>query len=85
MAKTSALPKFVQLSEMLIREIAAGHLTDGARLPPERDMADDLGVAVGTLRKALADDRIYDFGSKRGKKTLRDLWGMKKGDDTCLR
>lgn len=55
MAQTSALPKFIQLSEMLIREIAAGHLADGARLPPERDMADDLGVAVGTLRKALAD------------------------------
>ncbi len=55
MATTSALPKFVQLSEMLIREIAAGHLADGARLPPEREMAESLGVAVGTLRKALAD------------------------------
>lgn len=55
MATTSALPKFVQLSEMLIREIAAGHLADGARLPPEREMAETLGVAVGTLRKALAD------------------------------
>ena len=55
MATHSALPKFVQLSEMLIREIAAGHLADGARLPPEREMAETLGVAVGTLRKALAD------------------------------
>ena len=70
MAKTSALPKFIQLSEMLIREIAAGHLADGARLPPERDMADDLGVAVGTLRKALADveakgllDRVQGSGN----------------------
>ena len=70
MAKTSALPKFIQLSEMLIREIAAGHLSDGARLPPERDMADDLGVAVGTLRKALADveakgllDRVQGSGN----------------------
>lgn len=70
MAKTSALPKFIQLSEMLIREIAAGHLADGARLPPERDMADELGVAVGTLRKALADveskgllDRVQGSGN----------------------
>lgn len=55
MATPSALPKFVQLSEMLIREIAAGHLADGARLPPEREMAETMGVAVGTLRKALAD------------------------------
>ena len=70
MAQSSALPKFIQLSEMLIREIAAGHLADGARLPPERDMADDLGVAVGTLRKALADveakgllDRVQGSGN----------------------
>ena len=70
MAKTSALPKFIQLSEMLIREIAVGHLTDGARLPPERDMATELGVAVGTLRKALADveakgllDRVQGSGN----------------------
>lgn len=47
------LPKHVQLSEMLIREIAAGRLPDGARLPTERHMASELNVAVGTLRKAL--------------------------------
>lgn len=50
-----ALPKYIQISEMLIRRIAAGQLADGARLPPERDMATDLGISVGTLRKALAD------------------------------
>ena len=51
----NALPKYIQISEMLIREIAAGHLADGARLPPERDMAADLNISVGTLRKALSD------------------------------
>ena len=55
MATSPSLPKFVAVSEMLIREIAAGHLADGARLPPEREMAADLGIAVGTLRKALAE------------------------------
>lgn len=50
----SALPKYQQLAELLLREIAAGRLRVGDRLPPERAMADDLGVAVGTLRKALA-------------------------------
>ncbi|SMY09128.1 GntR family transcriptional regulator [Flavimaricola marinus] len=54
-AKSAALPKYVRISERLIREIAAGHLADGARLPPEREMAVDLGTSVGTLRKALAD------------------------------
>ena len=54
-ATSSALPRYIQISERLIREIAAGLLVDGARLPPERDMAADLGIAVGTLRKALSD------------------------------
>lgn len=48
-----ALPKYVQISEMLIRDMAAGRLMDGARLPPEREMAQELGIAVGTLRKSL--------------------------------
>jgi GntR family transcriptional regulator len=52
---TNALPKYVQTSEMLIRDIASGRLKDGQRLPPEREMAADLGLAVGTLRKALAE------------------------------
>ncbi|MEM9233193.1 MAG: GntR family transcriptional regulator [Pseudomonadota bacterium] len=54
-----SLPKSVQVSEMLIREIKSGRLADGDRLPTERQMARDLGIAVGTLRKALAvlDDR----------------------------
>lgn len=51
----TALPKYVQLSEMLVREINAGLLLDGERLPPERDMAKSLDTSVGTLRKALAD------------------------------
>lgn len=50
-----ALPKYIQLSELIIREIDAGRILDGERLPPERDMARDYGTSVGTLRKALAD------------------------------
>jgi len=50
-----SLPKYVQISEMLIRDIAAGRLVDGERLAPERDMAKSLDISVGTLRKALAD------------------------------
>ena len=47
------LPRYVQISEQLIRDIAAGRLADGARLPPERRMAGEFGVSIGTLRKAL--------------------------------
>ncbi|MEJ8474626.1 GntR family transcriptional regulator [Roseibium algae] len=51
---SNALPVYIQISELLIRDIAAGRLMDGERLPPEREMAADLGTSVGTLRKALA-------------------------------
>lgn len=54
MKKARALPRSIQISEALIREISAGILSDGARLPTERQMAQDYDVAVGTLRKALA-------------------------------
>src|SRR5687768_4780719 len=64
------LPVHMQISEMLIREIAVGRLADGARLPPERDMAVELGIAVGTLRRALADltdrgllERVHGSGN----------------------
>ena len=51
--QTGALPLHTQISESLIRDIAAGKLMDGERLPPEREMAAGLGLAVGTLRRAL--------------------------------
>ncbi|MEM6694974.1 MAG: GntR family transcriptional regulator [Pseudomonadota bacterium] len=50
-----SLPIYVQVSELLVREILAGRLIDGERLPPERVMAKTMGVAIGTLRKALGD------------------------------
>ncbi len=52
---SGALPIYLQVSEMLIRDIAAGTLVDGSRLPPERDMAKSLDISVGTLRKSLAE------------------------------
>ena len=55
MTRTTALPKYIQISETLIRQVAAGHLPDGSKLPPEREMAAELGISVGTLRKSLAD------------------------------
>jgi len=50
---SAALPIYIQLSELLIREIAAGRLAVGERLPPERQLAATHNVTVKTLRKAL--------------------------------
>jgi len=53
--RVDALPIHLQISEMMIRDIAAGRLVDGQKLPPEREMAAAHGTTVRTLRKALAE------------------------------
>ncbi|MFK7853880.1 MAG: GntR family transcriptional regulator [Granulosicoccus sp.] len=53
--KTGRVPLAMQISEMLIRDIQSGQLPNGERLPPERVMARQLRVSVGTLRKALEE------------------------------
>ncbi len=53
MSTPTVQPRYVQVSELLIRDIQAGRLLPGERMQPERSMAEGLGVSVGTLRKAL--------------------------------
>ncbi|PRY95452.1 GntR family transcriptional regulator [Hasllibacter halocynthiae] len=48
-------PLWQVVAAQITAEMAAGRLADGARLSPEREMAPAMGVAVGTLRRALAD------------------------------
>jgi GntR family transcriptional regulator len=48
------LPVFRQIAELLVRQIKAGYWREGERLPTESELAQQLQVAVGTLRKALA-------------------------------
>jgi GntR family transcriptional regulator len=49
-----SLPLYLQITETISREISAGIWPDGSRLPTEADLSKQLGVAIGTLRKALA-------------------------------
>lgn len=58
--KHGNLPIYLQIAEQVSREISAGLLVDGERLPTEREMAQRYGVAVRTLRKALA--RLTEMG-----------------------
>lgn len=55
-----ALPAYLQIAELVSRQIDAGILAEGQRLPSERDMAAMHGISVGTLRKALA--RLTEMG-----------------------
>ena len=59
-AEQGALPAYMQIAELVARQIEAGLLNEGQRLPPEREMARQHGVAVGTLRKSLA--RLTEIG-----------------------
>jgi DNA-binding transcriptional MocR family regulator len=48
------LPVYLQIAELLARQIKAGYWHGGERLPTEAELALSLSVAVGTLRKSLA-------------------------------
>lgn len=53
-------PAAGRVLDSLLGRIQAGELAAGSRLPPERDLAEALGVARNTLRQAL--DRLEEAG-----------------------
>jgi DNA-binding transcriptional MocR family regulator len=48
-------PRYVALAEALADDVASGRLSAGQRLPTHRDLADRLGVTVGTISRAYAE------------------------------
>lgn len=83
-AESHSIPLYLQISETLIREIAAGRLADGERLPPERNLAKRFDTTVRTLRKALAElekkgllERIQGSGNYvRSKDQVLSIYSM---------
>jgi len=63
--KQQKLPLYKQICELLHREITAGHWLPGDRLPIESELANNLGVAIGTLRKSLAQLEAQGFLERR--------------------
>jgi DNA-binding transcriptional MocR family regulator len=53
-------PRYLSLVEALSKAIGSGTLTEGDRLPTHRDLADRLGVTVGTVSRA------YGEAARRG-------------------
>lgn len=45
-------PAYLALAEQYARAIGDGHLPAGTRLPPQRKLADDLGLSVQTVSRA---------------------------------
>jgi DNA-binding transcriptional MocR family regulator len=48
-------PRYLAIVEALAEDFAAGELRQGARLPTHRDLAESLGVTVGTVSRAYAE------------------------------
>ncbi|ABF62335.1 transcriptional regulator, GntR family (plasmid) [Ruegeria sp. TM1040] len=80
----TSIPLYLQISESLIREIAAGRLVDGERLPPERQLAAQYGTTVRTLRKALLElekqsllERVQGSGNYvRSSQSAQSIYSM---------
>ena len=47
-------PLYMRLADRIEQDIAAGVLASGDKLPPQRDLAYDIGVTVGTVGRAYA-------------------------------
>ncbi|WP_375460054.1 PLP-dependent aminotransferase family protein [uncultured Enterovirga sp.] len=47
-------PRYLAIAGAIAQAIDAGELSPGAQLPPQRDLADHLGVTVGTVTRAYA-------------------------------
>jgi GntR family transcriptional regulator len=89
------LPVYLQIAELLVRQIKAGYWHSGERLPTEAELAQTLSVAVGTLRKSLALleeqgvlERIQGSGTyvrqTQGKQQIYELFRLELADGPGL-
>ena len=56
-AADSPVPLYVQIADHVAGQIERGELRPGSRLPAERDLADNWGVAYQTIRRAMRELR----------------------------
>jgi GntR family transcriptional regulator len=53
----SVTPLYEQAADYVAAQIAAGELVKGQKLPAERDLAEDWGIAYQTVRRAMRELR----------------------------
>src|SRR6478609_1395779 len=51
---TGAGPVYLRLADSIETAISSGHLPPGTKLPPQRNLAFDIGVTIGTISRAYA-------------------------------
>ncbi|MCP4574010.1 MAG: PLP-dependent aminotransferase family protein [bacterium] len=50
-------PRYLAIADRLAADVAAGRLQPGDKLPPQRELADALGLTLGTVTRAYAEAR----------------------------
>jgi DNA-binding transcriptional MocR family regulator len=50
-------PKYLAIADAIAQAVAAGELPAGSKLPPQRNLAYDLGVTLGTVTRGYAEAR----------------------------
>lgn len=50
-------PRYLAIADAIARDIREGHLTDGTRLPPQRKLAERLGIDFTTVSRAYSEAR----------------------------
>ncbi len=67
----SLTPLYVQAADYIAARIATGELQPGMRLPAERDLAEQWGIAYQTVRRAMRELRERGLVASRvGKGTF---------------
>ncbi|WP_194408770.1 GntR family transcriptional regulator [Microbacterium cremeum] len=64
---SSAVPPFEQLRSQVLDAVTTGELAPGQRLPTVRRLADDLGVAPGTVARAYRELEASGIIETRGR------------------
>lgn len=64
----------------LRRRITTAHYTKDQRLPPERALAEEYGVARGTVREALKELERKDFVERRAGSGTYVIWANRQPD-----
>lgn len=67
--ESSPVPLYLQIASSIRRSIAEGRLAAGTRIPPSRDLADELEVNMHTVQRAygeLRDEGLLQLRQGRG-------------------
>lgn len=61
-------PIYLAIARAIAVDVASGRLRPGDRLPPQRDLALDLGIALGTVSRAYAETERRGLITGRGRR-----------------